>query len=699
VGMTNVKTGIIYIIYLFFADALNQLLYNSMNTLTIFYIFLAILVTALLVYYQYYFKVKRNSSTIVLSILRFLSILFIFLLLINPKILKKNFETIKPKLMVAIDNSASIKFAGQDSVVRNLIETINSDTELNNKFDIDYFSFGDHLQINKTFSFQDAQTNINEALKDLNELVKQQTAPIILISDGNQTYGNDYKYFISKQAIYPILIGDTIQFSDLEINQINVNAYTYLNNNFPVEVFISYLGKDEIYTKFVVEKNNKIIYSQKIKFSNKQLSEQLQFKLPANQVGKHLYKARVETFKNEKNTLNNIKYFDIEVIDEQTNVAIIYDIIHPDIGMLKRTIETNKQRKVNLINLNEDKELIEDNDIFILYQPDKKFQSIVAQIKNTTSNVFIITGNHTDWNFLNKVQDNFKKLTPLNQEAYYPVYNKNFSTFYTYDIGFADFPPLEDSFGEIQFYKPFQTVLNQKINGINTTKPLLVTFSDDKKRNVVLFGENSWKWRVISYKNQQSFKEFDQFFNGILQFLSVANTKNSLELNYKPLYYANEPVKITAKSYDSNLNFDLQAQLDFKMDGDDKAIPFYRTNNNYEVQLSDLKTGEYNFLVINKMNGERRNGTFSIVEYAVEQELLNTNVEGLVSLAINSNGQSFYPSQLNDLRQLLLSNQQYTALQKENKKMISLIDWKWLLGIIVLSLSLEWLLRKYRGLI
>jgi len=30
--------------------------------------------------------------------------------------------------------------------------------------------------------------------------------------------------------------------------------------------------------------------------------------------------------------------------------------------------------------------------------------------------------------------------------------------------------------------------------------------------------------------------------------------------------------------------------------------------------------------------------------------------------------------------------------------MISLIDWKWLLGLIVLSLGLEWSIRKYRGL-
>ena len=138
-----------------------------MNTLTITYIFLAALISVLLVYFQYYFRAKRISSIYVLSLLRFLSVFFILLLLINPQILNKSYETVKPKLLVAIDNSSSIKFANQDSLVYKLFNEINSNGELNHKFNIEYFTFGDHSQMNKTFSFQDDQTNIHQALKGL----------------------------------------------------------------------------------------------------------------------------------------------------------------------------------------------------------------------------------------------------------------------------------------------------------------------------------------------------------------------------------------------------------------------------------------------------------------------------------------------------------------------------------------------------
>jgi len=70
----------------------------------------------------------------------------------------------------------------------------------------------------------------------------------------------------------------------------------------------------------------------------------------------------------------------------------------------------------------------------------------------------------------------------------------------------------------------------------------------------------------------------------------------------------------------------------------------------------------------------------------------------LKQLAINSKGQIFYQDQFQELKSFLLENPGFRPVEKENTKMISLIDWKWLLGLIVLSLSMEWLIRKYRGL-
>ena len=670
-----------------------------MNTLTVIYIILAILFTSLLVYFQYFFKEKKHVNRYIVAFLRFVSILSIFLLLINPKVLKTNYENVKPKLLIAVDNSASIEFIKQSEQVKDILSQLKNNNDINEKFDVEYFSFGKSLQSNINYTFDENQTNIYEALQNLNSVFKLNIAPIILISDGNQTFGNNYKYYHSIQNIYPVIIGDTVKFSDLVIDQINVNSYTYLNNKFPVEVFIHYNGIEKISANFIVEENNRVIHKEKIIFSKKNKSTILNFKLHANKIGKHLFKSRIEPYDNEKNKLNNYKNFSVEVIDEQIKIGLVYDILHPDIGMLKRSIETNKQRKVNLIDLNSNNSYSIDSDLYILYQPTNKFKNVFKKIKNNKINYFIISGKSTDWNFLNNVQSDFKKTRSNSTEKYIPVFNNNFNTFYTEDIGFLDFSPLDDIFGNIEFTVPFQTLLFQNINGITTKDPLLATYSNENRRRVVLFGENIWKWRAISYSNNQTFEKFDQFINSIMQFLTVATKDYNIEIDYKSFYYENEPIKITAKIYDSNLNFNSKENLEMQIEGQDNKTSFFLNGNKYEANLSELNSGDYKFIVKNKLNNHQTSGAFTIGNYSVENVAMSTDFKGLESLALNSNGKSYYPDQTDKLFQYLIEDQEFLNIQKENKKIISLIDWKWLLGIIILSLSLEWFIRKYRGLV
>jgi len=672
--------------------------YNAMQMLTVFLILLAFIVALLLVYFQYFFREKNYKSRWILTFLRFISIFSILVLLINPKFEKKSFVIVKPKLLVAVDNSSSIAFAKQDSLVKNLVNLIKTNKQLSKKFDLEYFTFGSDLKNNTNFNFDESQTNIYQALKDLNDVAQKDTSPILLISDGNQTYGNDYNYFNSKQPIYPIVIGDTTQFSDLEINQIHVNKYVHLDNNFEVEVFVNFLGDENVKTNIIVESNKQVVYSKKLSFSKGKKSSQVQFKLPATSFGTHLYKVKLIPFKGEKNKTNNYKNFSVEVINEQTNIALVYDVLHPDIGMIKRVIETNKQRKVNLLNLNNLNGYSADNDIFILYQPNNKFSKIFDLIDSEKKNYFIVTGSHTDWNFLNQVQSNFKKISALNTENYYANYDVDFNLFYFEDIGFADLPPLEDIFGEIKFSVPYQTLLQQNINGIETKNPLLVATSNGSKRSVILFGENSWKWRALSYRDNQSFEKFDQFFNSLIQFLSITKNSIPIELTYNSFYYANDPIKISAKTYDENLNFDINANLELFINGKKIEVPFQLRNDYYELKITDLKSGDYNFIVKNKQNKNKAVGSFTVANYQVEHEIKYSNIRSLDALALNSNGKSYYPNQIKDLIKNLVENQDYTSVQKENKIMVSLIDWKWILSLIVLSLSLEWFIRKYRGL-
>src|SRR5690606_8878075 len=107
-------------------------------------IILAALVAAGLAWFQYYQgKKKKNIS---LALLRFLTWFALFLLLLNPKFSQTSYTIEKPTLVVAADNSSSIAHFGEGERVQNFVDELLANKQLEENFDIDIYSFGEHLR-------------------------------------------------------------------------------------------------------------------------------------------------------------------------------------------------------------------------------------------------------------------------------------------------------------------------------------------------------------------------------------------------------------------------------------------------------------------------------------------------------------------------------------------------------------------------
>ncbi|MCF6346693.1 MAG: VWA domain-containing protein [Flavobacteriaceae bacterium] len=675
-----------------------------MSLLTILYIVLAVIIAFMVAFFQYFYKNKyRNAGNILLAILRFFAVFTLLLLLINPKIKSQQLIETLPTLNVVVDNSSSIAYTKQGDKITKLVEELKNNTTINKKFDVNYYVLTDDLYKQDTFSFDNSKTNILKALQTLASFNRENIAPTILITDGNQTYGSSYEFYKSNQQLYPVAVGDTLNYDDLKINQINVNSYTSLTNKFPVEVFLEYDGNETINKILTVKQRNNVVFKKQIEFSNQDNSHKILFHLPANTVGMQNYKCTISTLENEKNTINNVKNFSVEVIDEQAKILIVSDINHPDISMLKRSIESNKQRKVFVENNLSKKLQLKDYQLVILYQPTKKFTKIFNTIKDSSTNLFVITGTQTDWDFLNASQQFFTKNKINKNENYSAVFNPSYDEFITEDIGFNDFYPLEDYFGEVTFSVPYKTILYQSISSYSTENPLLVTFTDNNRRGAVLFGENSWKWRMFTNVEQQSFEKFDIFFNKLIQYLSSNKRSNQLEITYKPFIYNNNDIIIGAQFFDATYTFDSSASLLLtltnKTTKEIKKLPFTLKNNAFEVVLNNLNPGNYNFMVsVDKHNLSKR-GNFTVSQYDIEQQFVTANTSDLRKIANASEGNFFYINETDRLLTDLLSDKRYVSVQKSTEKIVSLIEWKWLLSMIILFFSLEWFIRKYRGLI
>jgi len=673
-----------------------------MNKSILFYILLAAIVSIALAAFHYLYKNKSNDKIkFSLFFLRFISFFSLLLLLINPKIRKNLKKIVKPSLIVLVDNSKSINSLGQDSVIKSISEKFKNDKELSDKFQLDFFAFSDDIEQIDTFSFNKNKTNIYQSLKSINTLYKKAIAPVILITDGNQTLGNDYSNFESKQRIYPLIIGDTTKYQDVKITQLNVNKYAYLKHKFPIEVFVLYDGdKTNVPIKFTLTEGNNTIHSKKLILGKIKNSTQIAFHIPASSVGLHQYKAKVSYLKDEKNTINNLQNFAVEVINEQSKIVIVSDILHPDIAMLKRAIESNKQRKV-VFKKSTDNFILADYQLAILYQPTAKFKTIFSRLREEKKNMLIYTGSKTDWNFLNNNQNFFSKKAINKTEEYLANYNSGYSTFIVEDLGFSSFPPVTDFFGDVSFKVPYETILYQQIGNYASKEPLLVTLEQNNRRVAVFLGENSWRWRMSSKVEKKTFQSYDTFLNKLVQYLASNKRSKLLEVESNAYYYANEQIKIKAQYYNANYEFDSKARLWITVTNKEtkKQIkyPFALQNNSFEVNMTNLQSGNYYYSVSDALKKKTVKGSFTVLNYDTEQQFVGANKKVLTNLAINTNGKAYYPNQYKALIDELIQDEKYVNIQKIKEKITPLIDWKWLLGIIALALSTEWFIRKYKG--
>lgn len=677
-----------------------------MELSTVLLIVLAVAAALTLVYFQYFYKnPKKGSLKILLAALRFVTLFCGLLLLINPKFVSKDYFVEKANLILLVDNSTSMEEASSEAEISQAIAQLKQDNAINERFTIHQYGFGNTITATDSFSFNQGNTDISNALSTLNDVFVNGNNAIVLFSDGNQTLGRDYEYISLNEntTVNPVVVGDTTQYEDISVGLINVNKFAFLRNSFPIESTIRYQGSRPVSSTVTISINGSRVHQERVNFNSTQNSQTLNTLVEAQSVGIKTIKIEVDALENERNTANNSKEIAIEVIDEKTNVTVVSDMLHPDIGALKKSIESNEQRSVTLVNPNTSQTNLEESDLIILYQPNRNFRSVYEFLKNSGANYFTITGSKTDFNFLNRTQESFTVSGSRQPEDILPVLNNAFGLFGLGAFSVDGFPPLQGTLGDIQLNKDSETLMFQQLQGINLDKPLFTILTASNQKEAVLFGENLWRWRAQVYRNDQSFKKFDDFIGNLMVYLGSNRKRNRLELDYELVFDNASMAKIRVSYFDESYQFDANANISIKIEGKDtdfsRVSPVLLKGSFYEVDLSDLEAGEYNFTVTVQDENLNRSGTFQILNFNPEKQLISANYKKMERLAQKNGGKLYFLNGVETLQNSLASSQEFLPVQKSRDNVVSLIDFRILLGLIALFLTLEWFIRKYNGLI
>src|SRR5690606_7202873 len=134
--------------------------------------------------------------------------------------------------------------------------------------------------------------------------------------------------------------------------------------------------------------------------------------------------------------------------------------------------------------------------------------------------------------------------------------------------------------------------------------------------------------------------------------------------------YHHNDVKIKAQFFDQNYIFNSQASLSIVVKNKETeqsySFPFLLRNNYFDVNLSSLPPGNYDYTVTVKDENYSRSSEFSILGYEVERQFLNADTQRL--LEISHTEQIYTVENHTSLINTLLEDENFKPIQKSHKK-------------------------------
>lgn len=655
-------------------------------------------------YFQYLQdRKKRDSLHITLTILRFTSYLVLLLLLLNPGIKKESARIDKQQLIILQDRSRSMELENLDSKADSLIKIIADNQGLRERFELQVIGFDESVHLTDSLTRSANGTDISSSLQEILQANQSNQGVVIILTDGKQTYGDSYEYmeFSSEIPVLPVALGDTTRFADLSIDRVNSNPVAFLRNNFLLELFLRYDGAEPVSSRLNISMDGKRIRSQALQFFPDSPAKTVTVELSAQETGIRRIQMELQPIEGERNLLNNKAEIAVEVLDEKTRIALLSEGVHPDLGTMKKAVEANKQRQLDLLSPSEIPDLA-DYDLFILYEPGESFRLIHEQLVRGNMNRMTIAGPGTDWEYLNSVEDHLNyDLIDEGPEEAQAVLNPAFSRFDISGFDPSSFPPLSSQLGDILITSPSETLLEQEIRGIATGEPLLVAIGEEENRHILWLGSDLWRWRMTAFRNTGNFISFDNFMDKLIRYLSEGAGRDRLQIRYDPVYQEAGSAILSAIYLDEALEFDpdvsLHLQLKDSLGQLREMDMMLKNNSRYETDLSDLAPGDYNFTVSIVGSDISESGEFRILDRDLEGQVLRTPHEKLAALAENNNGSLYFPKNVDNLVNELQEDPGFSPVLRTQQNIVSLISIPWLLGLLVLSLAAEWFIRKYNG--
>ena len=245
-------------------------------------------------------------------------------------------------------------------------------------------------------------------------------------------------------------------------------------------------------------------------------------------------------------------------------------------------------------------------------------------------------------------------------------------------------------------------MLKQSINGVYLQDPLIYYHKIDGIKHGVVLGEGIWKWKMHQYQKTSSAENVERFFQKVVQYLKKIDPKKRLNAIVPKITLEDEDLILSAEYY--NEKFEMDNSLELKLYFEDSLGINYtkkmnKIDDHYQLILRDLKPGYYSYT----MKFEDADLTFSDKGYfsivKSKREWNNIVADHITMKTISGKSNSYFFRDLNKLGTKLIESYDEKLITRQKMENKNILDYKWLMFLLLIFPFLEWTIRKYNGLI
>lgn len=650
-----------------------------------------------------------------LAAMRFGVVTLIAFFLLKPLIKTIQREVEKPIIIIAQDNSQSLSLVKDSAMYKTtyLDQLKSLKDALGEDYDVRSYSFGDQIREGlDSISLQEKETNFSGLLEEINtKFAGRNLGALIIGSDGIYNKGSNpiYAYNKLNAPVYTVALGDTTVRKDALIAEVAANRLAYLNNKFPISISVEGRKCAGETVQLTVSHKGNTVFSQPVTFDGNRSSKTIDLTQDAKTVGLQKYTVTISNLNGEITYANNRKDVFIEVLDSRQKVLILASSPHPDVNAMREAIASNDAYSISTELVSKFNGNINDYNLIIFHQLPSSGSQGLNLVKNAIDqNIpsLFIWGANTDFNAFNALGLGYALSGYRNTNTdINAAVMEGYSLFQiekiTSDL-IATAPPLSVPFGDFEVSPGANIFVRQQVGQISTSKPLIAFNKKNENKIGLIAGEGIWRWRINAFRQFETHDVFNGMVSKMVQYLASKEDKSLFRVNGPTDFPENIAISFDAELYNASYEAVIDKEISMVIkneEGREFPYTFSPLNGRYKLNAGSLPVGNYTYVASTVSEGQtlKEIGEFSVSP--LQAELTNTIADHklLAQFARENGGEMVYPDAVSSLVEKIKAREEITSVSYETKQLNDLINFRWLLFLILLLLGGEWLLRKRAG--